>query len=504
MTVRLKWRYLTFIFIFILGSVLVQTFYANFKYQELLDQKVESFSAHVHDYYNDLFQSLNDKYYALALNYAFEPLLTELYLNRDREGLMDSVGKDYLRLQSLDPDLHFMQFIDTQNRSILRLHQPTVYDDDLTKIRPLVRVVNQSKQALTGFEVGRNGIAYRIVTPMVNQQNQHIGVIEFGVRPDYFVNRLVDRFGVESMILAKTDSLAGLQEDFGFSMIQDYSIVQVTNFFSKNLSKIDLNLDQQIIKEQGRTYLILTNLNQLNDQQQVVSKTLVATEITSIKHANQVSLIKVAILNFIVLLFLWAMIYAMFSRYSRALARSYDTIQALYLQSSALKTQANTDELTGLYNRRFFNESLQSKLKLGETGSLLFFDIDHFKQLNDAHGHPAGDQVLVELAKMLTGFFRQDDLIVRWGGEEFAVFISDMPGPEAREKAERFRHLVETTSQHHQPYAFTISGGVTQIRAGDSLKDIFKRADKRLYLAKQDGRNQIVGVNDSSTRPGDH
>lgn len=503
MTHKIKWKYLSIIFGFILVSVLVQTFNANIKHQQQLESQVNNLGADAHLYFQDLIDAIQDKYLTLSLHYANEAVMTPLMQERDHVGLLSYVKPDYDRLRSMDPNLHIMHFIAPDNRTILRLHQPKVYGDDLTEIRPIVRDVNATKKPLQGFEVGKNGITYRITTPLFNQQQEYLGLLEFGIMPNYFVEKLVERFDVESMILVESSTLGKLQFNYGFDKLNGFSIIQQTALFEELADQINLKRNTQLVDYQGRTYLVLTHLDQPNHQGEVVSKVVIATDITDIQNLNQRSLVAESTLNLLVLLFLWAVIYVIFSRYTFALENSYDTIQALHLKSHQLRTQANTDELTGLYNRRFFNESLKRALDYGQTGTLLFFDIDHFKQLNDAHGHQAGDQVLVELANMLTGFFRQDDLIVRWGGEEFAVFINNMPEQEAYQKAERFRQFVETSSNSHQPFMFTISGGVAAIDSSASLDQDFKLADERLYQAKENGRNQIIGQFNKTTRPGD-
>lgn len=502
MTHKLKWKYLSIIFGFILVSVLVQTINANIKHQKQLESQVQNLGADAHLYFEDLIEGLRDKYLTLSLHYAYEPHMTPLMQKRNHAGLLNYVKPDYDRMRSMESNLHIMHFIAPDNRTVLRLHQPDVYGDDLSEIRPMVRDANATKSALQGFEVGKNGITYRITTPLINQKQEYLGLLEFGVRPNYFVEKLVERFDVESMILVESDSLGMLQTTYGFDNLNGFSIIQQTAFFEMLANQVNLKRQSQLLSLEGRTYLVLTSLDQPNHQGDVVSKVVIATDITDIQNQNQRSLIAEAVLNLLVLLFLWVVIYVIFSRYTFALENSYDTIQALHLKSHQLRTQANTDELTGLYNRRFFNESLQKLLEYGQTGTLLFFDIDHFKQLNDAHGHQAGDQVLVEFAHMLTGFFRQDDLIVRWGGEEFAVFINNMPEDEAYQKAERFRQFIEASSDSHQPFVFTISGGVAAIDSTDSLDDAFKLADERLYQAKEKGRNQIIGQFNKTTRPG--
>ncbi|WP_162173030.1 sensor domain-containing diguanylate cyclase [Thiomicrospira pelophila] len=502
MTNKIKWKYLSIIFGFILISVVVQTINANIKHQKQLESQVQNLGADAHLYFQDLIKGLSDKYLMLSMHYAYEPLMTPLMQERNHEALLNYVKSDYDRMRSIEPNLHIMHFIAPDNRTILRLHQPEVYGDDLTEIRPIVRDVNATKQSLQGFEVGKNGITYRITTPLINQNKEYLGLLEFGIRPNYFVEKLVDRFDVESMILVESSSLGKLQTTYGFDNLNGFSIIQQTALFEELANQINLKRNSQLVKYQGRTYLVLTHLDQPNHQGEVVSKVVIATDITDIQNQNQRSLIAESVLNLLVLLFLWTVIYVIFSRYTYALENSYDMIQALHLKSHQLRTQANTDELTGLYNRRFFNESLQKILDYGQAGTMLFFDIDHFKQLNDAHGHQAGDQVLVEFAQMLTGFFRQDDLIVRWGGEEFAVFINNMPEDEAYQKAERFRQFVEASSNSHQPFMFTISGGVAAIDSTGSLDEAFKLADQRLYQAKEKGRNQIIGQFNKTTRPG--
>ena len=491
---KLKWKYLVYVFIFILASVLARGMYDYHKHQSILKQDIDKLTQDSHLYFSDLKRMLKDRYVVLPHHYANEPFMASVFQQKNREALHAYVIHDYQRLQREDSNLHIMHFIDTQNHTLLRMHQPNNFGDDLTHIRPIVRDANQLKLPLQGFEVGKNGITYRIATPLINHRGEHFGLLEFGVRPNYFVEKMVSRFGIESMILVKSDSLGKLLADYRFEQMGDYSIIQQSALFKKLMSNLTLDKQSYTVKVDGQTYLIITSLNQTNHQGEVVSKIVVAKNISEIVKQNNLSLLKENAVNLFGLLFLLVLVYAMFSRYGRALENSYHTIQALHIKSHDLKNQANTDELTGLYNRRFFNQALTRILELKESGSLVFFDIDHFKSLNDAHGHHAGDKVLIELASMMQNFFRQDDLLVRWGGEEFVVFINNISLEDAVNKADRFRAFVESSATKHQPFAFTISGGVTHIRADDTLDKLFQRADQRLYAAKETGRNRIIGA----------
>lgn len=158
------------------------------------------------------------------------------------------------------------------------------------------------------------------------------------------------------------------------------------------------------------------------------------------------------------------------------------------------------DPLTGLHNRGYFDQHIQSMLdRLDQTGkgfALIMLDIDHFKAVNDTHGHPAGDLVLQEFARRVTDGIRGFDLAVRYGGEEFAVIVPDADIALAQRVAERLRTMMEErpfeTGEQIGGISLTCSLGAAEARQGDEAMDILKRADDCLYRAKKAGRNQVV------------
>lgn len=159
----------------------------------------------------------------------------------------------------------------------------------------------------------------------------------------------------------------------------------------------------------------------------------------------------------------------------------------------AMQVLASTDPLTGLPNRRAMLEQLDTLLALAERGrqplSVLLLDIDHFKLVNDNHGHDVGDQVLSQLGQVLSSQVRACDLVGRWGGEEFLLLAPATCLEEARELAERIRQAVASTAfPHGQP--LTVSLGVTQFGPSDHREALLRRADQALYQAKAAGRNQ--------------
>ncbi|HEX5559015.1 MAG TPA: diguanylate cyclase [Gaiellales bacterium] len=157
--------------------------------------------------------------------------------------------------------------------------------------------------------------------------------------------------------------------------------------------------------------------------------------------------------------------------------------------------RANTDDLTGAYNRRHFAQIASASLaSAAERSALLLIDADHFKQINDVYGHAVGDAVLAELAQRLRSSITADDHLARWGGEEFAVLLRDVSSEaELAERAERLRYAVSETPIEHEGIRILLTTSVGAVLApeGASLDALVERADACLYTAKYQGRNRV-------------
>ncbi|MFC1601419.1 diguanylate cyclase [Candidatus Sumerlaeota bacterium] len=165
-----------------------------------------------------------------------------------------------------------------------------------------------------------------------------------------------------------------------------------------------------------------------------------------------------------------------------------------------LAEMSTTDSLTGLFNRRYFTESLQretSRSRRYKTHlALCMIDLDHFKRINDTHGHITGDTVLTEIGKAIKTHFRETDIPCRYGGEEFAILLPDTPPADARLVAERLREAVAGSEIHHDSLSLriTISAGIASLAdiPMPSSEGLVKAADRALYQAKAAGRDKIV------------
>lgn len=162
----------------------------------------------------------------------------------------------------------------------------------------------------------------------------------------------------------------------------------------------------------------------------------------------------------------------------------------MYEYIQKINSMALEDNLTGLYNRNILKEKVFDKLteRCKYSGSMIMVDIDHFKLINDNHGHQTGDFALCRLAAVLNENIRKEDYIVRFGGEEFLIIFKDLTLEEAVAIAERIRKQVE--SMDFFP-SFTISCGISTFKEGSRFETVTAVADDKLYKAKETGRNKV-------------
>ncbi|PIC85838.1 GGDEF domain-containing protein [Sporosarcina sp. P20a] len=171
--------------------------------------------------------------------------------------------------------------------------------------------------------------------------------------------------------------------------------------------------------------------------------------------------------------------------------------QQLLELNEELQELATRDELTGLYNRRLFRRSLDAAIDRAtlfktRSFSLLLFDIDHFKTVNDTYGHQVGDDVLRELARKLEHKVYSPDLVARIGGEEFAVLFDDPDHQKNCVRAEELRCHIEKSEWNS--IAITVSMGITSFQEGDQSRHIYGRADEAQYTSKRHGRNCLTHI----------
>lgn len=182
-----------------------------------------------------------------------------------------------------------------------------------------------------------------------------------------------------------------------------------------------------------------------------------------------------------------------------ALHQEYETKQLELMNvNRQLEALALTDPLTGLKNRRFFEESLLANLsqyrRTQASFSLFIIDIDHFKSINDTYGHPVGDLVLTKLGQLLRAESRELDVVARVGGEEFMLVLPNVGRGQAVAIAERYRARIEATPMGE--YRITASLGISTCGPEDTEQTMVGKADQALYASKSGGRNRVTHADD--------
>ena len=201
------------------------------------------------------------------------------------------------------------------------------------------------------------------------------------------------------------------------------------------------------------------------------------------------------------------------------LGRAETTLQNQAEEIAGYMSEARTDPLTGLPNRRVFDDEITRRMaelrRSGNPISVLLADIDFFKRFNDQYGHQAGDSVLQQVARTLKETMRESDLVARIGGEEFAVILPSSEEPRACQAAKRARQAIEHAAFQFegQPLHVSISCGAAQASRDEDISSLVKRADQAMYASKDAGRNSAhwhdgrscipITANRSASSPGE-
>ena len=195
---------------------------------------------------------------------------------------------------------------------------------------------------------------------------------------------------------------------------------------------------------------------------------------------------------------------------NRAITGIFLTVEDMteYAANEQMLIELNSrDALTGVYNRRYLETRIEEEFgrhrRYRRELTLVMFDIDYFKAVNDSHGHPCGDLILQSVAGAIAGRIRLSDCLVRYGGEEFLCILPETDLACGMLLAERFRRQVEEMEHEYRgtKVKITISVGVSGLRDDDTLEEFVARADEEMYRAKRGGRNRVCGPDYEPSRP---
>lgn len=405
--------------------------------------------------------------------------------------------------------LHF--HLGPGSTSYLRVHRPEKFGDNMDNVRYTVVDVNQKLRPTKGFETGRVYSGIRGVVPVyahnAYKEKVHIGALEAGTSFAYTLRTLQQELESNLAVLLTHEHVTeNMWPDFitnhftDDKVVGDYFIEACSHKTGgKKFLQLETVLESitdspsaEIIHANGiwqlssfplRDYRGSLNQNLPNagvvliwrdasDQWELVRQSLV----TSITYA-----IIALVLFEVVLIYGW--------KFSQKRLNSI-----ISSQTAKLEKLANFDGLTDLYNRRAIEDMLQREIdrseRYGTFLSVMLFDLDHFKRVNDTYGHHVGDEVLRQTAVLVKAAIRKNDYAGRWGGEEFVVIVPDTHLDSGVQLAERIRNDV-VTHVFEQVGTVTMSTGIGRYQPGEGGDRLIKRIDDALYRAKEKGRNRI-------------
>lgn len=390
--------------------------------------------------------------------------------------------------------------------SFLRVHKPEKYGDNLFSIRETVKVANQEKRTVQGFEEGRIFNGYRFVYP-VNVNGEHIGSVEvslsmssivtslFSLYPEDDFYFIIDQNIVEKKVfpdMRRHYFASDVVNGYFFDKIifdkhkRDYKYSVLTNDDPDWRALINQKVHGKekfsVVKKSDGKFYIASFLNVDNIKGENVAY------LVSISESKGIAVITKNLYISLLMVILIALSFVMATWWG-------------YLNRIKLRNLSNTDFLTKLHNRQGFSYLIKhtfSQSKKNHTPfSIVIFDVDFFKKVNDKYGHNVGDMCLAELAKLVSGQIRSSDCCARWGGEEFVILLPNATEEQALQKA---KNLVKKIENHRFQSVdkLTISAGVAQYPLqyhdpkSQDPNGVINYADRALYHSKAQGRNQAT------------
>ncbi|GAX86938.1 polar amino acid transport system substrate-binding protein [Lebetimonas natsushimae] len=312
-----------------------------------------------------------------------------------------------------------------------------------------------------------------------NVQENDIYKLKIGVGKDFTAEKLMKKHYPKINLTEKKNTIEALKnvENGKIDCVVDslpvlIYLVNKNNILNVKLyKKLPIDFKLQIMIRKDLVYLrdkLNDAIDKISDEEKntIVSKYIGLIDEEIVKHKKE------KILNLLILIILIIVIVILIYKYFR------------------IHKIANYDKLTKIYNRNILSKEL--KKLLNHRGSVIYFDIDHFKNINDTYGHEKGDFVLKELAKIIKNNIREDDFFGRWGGEEFLIILPYTSYFEAIIVAEKLRKIIE--SHDFDGIKVTSSFGVTYVKKDDNEETLLERVDRALYEAKNSGRNQVKGI----------
>jgi diguanylate cyclase (GGDEF)-like protein len=485
--------------------VAVSLFYfeSNSKGHGLLQERLTRTQNAAQEFYNN-----NIHYDANALRAIMDTLrhddrLNEVFASYDRKAILEHTETLFKELKR-DYNVTHFYFTKPDRTNLLRVHSPERHGDKIDRVTTLR--AEEYGELVYGVELGVLGtLTLRVVSPWHDKQTgQLIGYIELGMEVDHIVSRLSDIFGFDVFVMIHKDVLDRHKWETGmktlgraFDWERFNQVVQsaelprevpqvLLDWFERD--EIGYRNEVVALERDGLSYRFMSIPIKDVSGRDVAQIILLADVSIETGIAERTTLV-VGVTAFVI----GGLLIVFFSWQAGRIGRRIEH------DAKMLNQIATRDGLTGLYTRRAFDDYLDTELsrssRFTHSVSLLLIDIDHFKRINDVHGHQAGDEILCRLSEILLKAARKEDYVCRYGGDELAIIVSETDHRVAEQLANRIKSMVTELpfeTDNGQSIPITVSIGIASYPAhADTDISLISAADSALYVAKESGRNHV-------------
>ncbi|MDP3465252.1 MAG: diguanylate cyclase [Sulfuricurvum sp.] len=600
---RLRTKVLVTLSLVILSVTVIITTYNLLHEKEDANLRMAQAYSSVNLTYKETIRDTIHFYTARANANLSTPGVLEAFCARDHEKLYQLMLPRWDVMRKENPSLIVMQFHKADGTSLLRMHQPMVYSDSIATQRSMVAYIHKHHTITSGFEEGIQGLAFRILVPILDH-GDYLGAVEFGISTSYIFEKIYRYTHYESFFLIHQKYLGRLSHTNHYLPMGDYMGIDVPAKLLPLVKQYPSRqefLTNRVVTFKNQSFLISTvPVMNYHDQpmgaivfvksvpdfwshvlQMVIASSLIAITLILIvgviinkiytiiankmhfqEFYNQTILDAIpspvivtnghelTAANQTLLAYLSYETLEDFKRDHECVCEYFEegdtdeyllpmqndqrwtefirkhpqishkakiTIEGkttifdvklsalefkedtryvvIFTDISSMQSIAITDPLTGVANRLHFSMIYEHAINVArrEQKSLggIFFDIDHFKQINDNYGHLSGDEVLKRIPMLIKQRIRKSDILARWGGEEFIILLPNTSLEETAKIAEILRLTIESEN-FETVGTITCSFGVATLKENESPDELLKRLDELLYVAKESGRNQVI------------
>lgn len=421
-----------------------------------------------------------------------------------RKQLYDMLEDHYARIQKYGI-LQF-HFVDQDGRTVLRMHKPQKFGDNLTEMRYSFRYVNEFQKPVRGFEAGKTSVGFRDVHPLFSQDNRYLGCVDIAFAPEKVQESLMVSSEIYSNLIFHKSVIDIAEWKRNKSQVYYRKSPEHEDYYEYTSDEHDESFQQKLIEqnkglissqiENGEKFAVYSGLDKeyyiiaflpLHD----IENKLIGYLISYTHSANINMLYKDFYFLNIVIIILMLLI----SVFAYGNLISY---QALQDEKNRFHTLSLYDNLTGLPNRHLLQEKLSQFIvhakRYGDKFAVLFIDLDNFKNINDSHGHDMGDEALQIASERMQEVLRESDVLARIGGDEFIIVAEEIH--ELQNSVVIGNKIIEKLQKpldiRGVKYYIGASIGIS-IYPDDGIKsaDLLKFADVAMYRAKESGKNNI-------------